>query len=83
VLKKPLPIQKERKGYFVSVGATKGERLFRGVKLTVKYFFDVLDVQYTDDLLIRGVDEKGAIRLHPTALEDAYRLGEKIPKDIH
>lgn len=82
VLKRPLPIQKARKGYFVSVGATKGERLFKGVKLTVKYFFDTLDVQYTGELLVRGVDEKGAVKSHPNAMQDAYALGEGIMKDF-
>ena len=77
-LKRSLPIQKERKGYLLSVGATKGERLFEGVRLTVKYFFDVLDARYEDELLIKGVDEKGAINSHPTALKDAYKLGERI-----
>jgi multimeric flavodoxin WrbA len=83
ILKRPLPIQKERKGYFVSVGATKGEKLFKGVKLTVKYFFDALDINYAGQLLIRGVDEKGAIKLHPTALQDAYYLGENIHQDFN
>ncbi len=82
LLKRPLPIQKERKGYFVSVGATKGEKLFRGVKMTVKYFFDALDVQYAGDILIRGIDEKGAITSHPTALQDAYSLGENMVEDF-
>ena len=57
VLKRPLPVQKKRKGYFVSIGATHGERLFKGVKLTVRYFFDVLDATYSGELLVRGVDE--------------------------
>lgn len=78
ILKKAPPIKKERKGYFISIGATHGKYLFNGAKLTVKYFFDALDTVYSDDLLIRGVDEKGAITRHPTALQDAYILGQKI-----
>ncbi|MES0397790.1 MAG: flavodoxin family protein, partial [Syntrophobacteria bacterium] len=34
------------KGYLVCVGATKGKNLFVGVELTVKYFFDALDMTY-------------------------------------
>lgn len=82
VLKRPLPVQKERKGYFVSVGATHGERLFKGVKLTVRYFFDVLDVTYSGELLVRGVDGKGAIREHPTALHEALELGRRIAQNF-
>ena len=33
-----------RRGLFISVGATRGERLFDGAVLTVKYFFDAVDV---------------------------------------
>jgi len=81
-LKRPLPVQKERKGYFVSVGATHGERLFKGVKMTVRYFFDVLDVTYSGELLVRGVDGKGAIKEHPTALQEARAMGERIVRDL-
>ena len=82
ILKNPLPIQKKRKGFLVSVGATNGKRLFEGVRLTAKYFFDVFDAHYTDELLIRGVDEKGAVHGHPTALDDAWSLGENILKNF-
>ena len=82
VLKRPLPVQKKRKGYFVSIGATHGERLFKGVKLTVRYFFDVLDVTYSGELLVRGVDGKGAISEHPAALREALELGRRIAQDF-
>jgi len=48
-----------RRGAFISVGATKGKRLFDGAVLTVKYFFDAIGVKYSGDLLVRGVDNKG------------------------
>ena len=34
----------KRKGLFISVGATNGKRLFEGTLLSVRYFFDVLDM---------------------------------------
>lgn len=80
ILKNPLPIKKERRGYFVSAGATKGKSLFDGARLTVKYFFDVFDAYYTDELLIRGLDEKGSVKSHPEALQAAWSLGESIIK---
>jgi multimeric flavodoxin WrbA len=67
-----------RSGVFVSVGATRGERLFEGAVLTVKYFFDAVGVKYSGDLLVRGIDNKGQIKEHPTALEDAFRLGQEL-----
>ena len=71
-----------RRGVFISVGATQGKRLFDGAVLTVKYFFDAIGVKYAGDLLIRGIDGKAQIKEHPTALQDAFRLGQQlVPPD--
>ena len=67
-----------RKGVFISVGASRGERLFDGAVLTVKYFFDAVGVKYAGDLLIRGINGKAKIKEHPTALQDAFRLGQQL-----
>jgi len=70
--------KRERRGVFISVGATRGTKLFDGAVLTVKYFFDAIGVKYSGDLLVRGIDNKGQIKEHPTALEDAFRLGQEL-----
>ena len=72
------PPDSGRRGAFVAVGATKGEKLFDGSILTVKYFFQAIGVEYAGDLLIRGVDQKGEIKDHPTALSDAFELGKRL-----
>ena len=77
VLKKAPP-DSGRKGAFIAVGATKGKRLFDGSKLTVQFFFQAIGVTYVDELFIRGVDKKGEIREHPTALSDAFELGKRL-----
>jgi multimeric flavodoxin WrbA len=69
---------KRRKGFFISVGATKGQKVFEGAILTVKYFFDALNTEYTGELLYRGVDGKGEILKHPKALEEAREAGRKL-----
>lgn len=69
---------RERRGAFISVGGTKGEKLFDGAVLTVKYFFDAIGVKYAGDLLVRGIDSKGQIEEQPSALEDAFRLGQDL-----
>jgi multimeric flavodoxin WrbA len=68
----------EKRGAFIAVGATKGVKLFDGPKLTIKYFFQAINAKYTEELLIRGVDKKGEIKEHPTALSDAYELGKRL-----
>ena len=67
-----------KKGAFIAVGATKGAKLFDGPKLTIRYFFKAINAEYTEELLIRGVDKKGEIKEHPTALKDAYELGKRL-----
>lgn len=68
----------DRRGAFISVGATQGKRLFDGVKLTMKYFFDAVDMSYSEELLVKGADAKGAVRDQPQALQGAYDLGSRL-----
>jgi multimeric flavodoxin WrbA len=70
--------KRERRGVFISVGATRGTKLFDGAVLTVKYFFDAIGVKYSGDLLVRGIDDEAQIKERPTALEDAFRLGQDL-----
>lgn len=79
ILKMPVP-DSDRRGAFIAVGATKGEKLFEGSILTVKYFFEAASIRYADELLVRGVDKRGEIKEHPGALSDAFELGIRLAK---
>ena len=72
----------KRKGLFISVGATKGKKLFNGVLLTVKYFFDVLDMELFRSLLYRGLEFEGDVLKYPEYLEDAYEAGKALARAI-
>jgi multimeric flavodoxin WrbA len=72
---------KKGKGFFISLGATKGPRIFEGAILTVKYFFDVLNADYMGELVFRGVEAKGDILKHPEALQQAYEAGRRLVRD--
>jgi hypothetical protein len=67
-----------RRGFFLSVGGSKNPEKFIGAVKTVKAFFASLDFKYERDLLIAGVDEKGAIANHPTALDVALKIGGEL-----
>lgn len=67
-----------KKGAFIGVGATKGARLFDGPKLTMRYFFEAINAEYTDEVLVRGVDKKGEIKDHPDILAEAYEMGKRL-----
>ena len=72
------PGRPPRRGIFISVGATHGEKVFAGVQVTMKWFFHSLEMEYWGNLLFEGLDEKGAVNNHPTALQEAYDLGQSI-----
>jgi multimeric flavodoxin WrbA len=72
----------KRKGLFISVGATQGKRLFDGVLLTVKYFFDVLDMELWNKLLYRGLDFEGDVLKHPEYLEESYLAGKEFARAV-
>jgi multimeric flavodoxin WrbA len=79
LLKQPVaPDKPSRKGVFLSVGGSQGGKVFEGALMTMKYFFDAVDMEFVKSLVYRGVDEKGEIRNHPTALTDAYQLGKEM-----
>ncbi|HAA02390.1 MAG TPA: flavodoxin family protein [Syntrophobacteraceae bacterium] len=72
--------QMTRKGLFISVGATRGKKLFDGTLLTVKYFFDVLDAELWQSLLYRGLDLEGDVLQHPDYLEEARQAGRDLAR---
>jgi multimeric flavodoxin WrbA len=80
ILKRRIATEK-RKGVFISVGGTKFPDLFEHAKATVKNFFLTIDVAYWAELLFPGVDRKGEIREHPTALKDACLLGRRLVEE--
>lgn len=67
-----------KRGAFIGVGATKGAKLFDGPRLTIKYFFQAINAEYKEELLIRGVDKRGEIKDHPEHLAAAYELGKRL-----
>ena len=80
VLKQSIPtnLGGERKGLFVAVGGTSYPNLFQPSFVIIKSLFSVIDVKLVGDLTFRGIDEKGEIIQHPTALNDAYLLGKSL-----
>ncbi len=72
-----------RKGLFISVGATKGKKLFDGMLLTIRYFFDVLDMELWKSLLYRQLDFQDDVLKHPEYLDEAYEAGKQFTRAIN
>jgi multimeric flavodoxin WrbA len=64
-----------RKGLFISVGATRGKKLFDGTLLTVRYYFEAIDYELWKSLLYRELDLEGDVLKHREYLEEAHRAG--------
>jgi multimeric flavodoxin WrbA len=76
------PSAVRRKGLFVSAGATRGKRLFDGTLLSVRYFFDTLDMDLWKSLLYRGLEHESEVREHPDYLIEAYRAGRDLAETL-
>ena len=62
------PGRKWRKGFLLSVGATKGKNLFEGTTLMAKYFFDAVGASFEGALTYKQIEGPKDIKKHPTAL---------------
>lgn len=80
MLKDPLPSTDtglQRQGFLVcTAGGVKTG--FGCAKKTMRAWLDTLDAEYGGDLLFPGVDQKGAILSHPTAMDEAFALGKSL-----
>jgi len=79
LLQQPIASGKHcRRGVFLAVGGSKGNKVFDGPLLTMKYFFDALDMNFYRSLLFPKIDAPGEILKHPTAMAEAYALGKEL-----
>ena len=80
LLKQPLfPAgPRDRRALVIAVGGSRSRRMFESVRLTMKYWFDVLEVRCFANLFVNGVDARGDVRNRPEALREAFRLGAAL-----
>jgi hypothetical protein len=62
----------------IAVGGSKSKKMFECIRLTMKYYFDVLDMSYVANLFVNRIEEPGQIKNHPAALSEAFRLGAEL-----
>ncbi|MFH2219938.1 MAG: NAD(P)H-dependent oxidoreductase [Pseudomonadota bacterium] len=64
------PGSKTRRGFVLSLGATRGKNLFVGLRLTMQYFFDALSAGYEGNLEFWQIEHPGDMEKHPTVREE-------------
>lgn len=85
VRKKPLVVEEKRKsrlGLYLGISGMNLPSVFDGAKMTVHAFFDIIDVQYWDDLLIRDMDTLQDLSRHPELMDDAYAKGRELGRHL-
>jgi multimeric flavodoxin WrbA len=68
----------ERQGFFISVAATRGARIFEGAILTMKYGYDAMDMHYGGDFLVTGPDKRGDMAKYEQKLVAAKEAGKNF-----
>ena len=72
------PGRKNRRGFLLALGATKGVNLFEGMKLTAKYFFDAVGAGFEGSLTYRHIENRGDMEKHPTAADDVRKAAGNL-----
>jgi multimeric flavodoxin WrbA len=68
----------ERKGFFISVAATRGAKIFAGALLTMKYGYDAMGMQYAGEFLVSGPDKCGDMAKNEIKLAEAKEAGRNF-----
>lgn len=76
------PDAANRKGVLLSVAASGGKRLFEGVELTAKYFFDAISADFAESLTYKKVEAAGAIRDVPGVDDDILAAADRVVTKI-
>jgi len=79
LLKKIIPAGPHgRKGLLLLVGGMKKEDGKHTAEAVAKGFFRTCSVPEHETLFYGGVDAKGDVQKHPTALQEAYEAGKRL-----
>ncbi len=68
----------DRRAMIIAVGGSRSRKQFECIRWTFKTYLDGLRVNYVSGLFVGRVDEFGAIEKHPTAFDEAFRLGSML-----
>jgi hypothetical protein len=69
------PNADDRKALFLCCGGFDTDRFYKCTRMVVKTWCICLDIALSADLFFKGVDGRGDIDKHPTALQDAFEAG--------
>lgn len=81
LLKKCIPPGPQgKKGLLLLVGGMEKDDGMQSAEAVAKAFFRTVSVPEHETLFFGGVDAKGDVSKHPTALQEAYEAGKRLMK---
>jgi len=72
----------QRKGVFVSTRGQKGLEIFKYPDKTIKAFFRNENIEYSGNLFVDSVDEKGSVSEYAEYLDKAFVLGKNTASSM-
>ncbi|MCL6584443.1 MAG: flavodoxin family protein [bacterium] len=83
LLKTPFfPQEAKIPGVFLCVGGMNRYQFFQNAQQIVKVWFTIMNIRYLSELFYPGIDQKGQIKRHPLAIQQAMRLGRYLAQII-
>jgi multimeric flavodoxin WrbA len=80
VLKQPIPETqgRDRRAAAIVVGGSKGKKMFECIYLTLRYWLDVLDMNYVANLFVAKTDARTDAAANTDAMRHAYDMGAAL-----
>ena len=78
ILKNTSSKRNKQTGFFLCVGGQNREDFFHNAEKLVKLFFASLNITYAGALFYPGINGKGEILNHPTAMKEAFDAGRSL-----
>jgi multimeric flavodoxin WrbA len=70
------PLSTTRKGFFLSMGGSRGKKLFDGIHLVATYFFDAIDADFSGSMTYPGIETAADFQNKPD-------LSTEISRTVH
>jgi NAD(P)H-dependent FMN reductase len=77
-VRKEAMAESKRKALFLCVGGFDHDRFRKCARMVVKTWCICLDIGLANELFYRGIDRRGDIQKHSTALPDAFGAGHSL-----
>lgn len=67
-----------QQGFLLAVAATRGDKVFDGASMCMKYAYDAMGFLYGGDFLVKGVDHRGEMASATEKLKEAEEAGRRF-----